>query len=128
MTLPLLAALALSACGGDEALACERFRLDREEWRDARKRKLREDAPTSAQRIADAIARCGTLHGRPREEVMRLLGPPETTDVASPWPVGADFFEYRIGIDRRDFSIDYEVLFVRFDRDGRVTEADVRVD
>lgn len=67
--------------------------------------------------MADRLIARGTLQGKPRAEVVELLGePPENTSF-SDWDL-----VYWLGSERGFISIDSEWLVIRFGPDGRVAE------
>jgi hypothetical protein len=66
-------------------------------------------------RMVDDLIASKRLDGLRRDELQRLLGPPDQTDKWKDWDL-----VYWLGPDRSYFRIDSEWLVVRFDRAGRV--------
>jgi hypothetical protein len=79
-----------------------------------------DDPRHTRSRIADWMLENGTLSGKTREEVVSLLG--------KPLPPGSfrDYeFAYNLGRERSLASVDNEMLVIRFDSKGRVSEASI---
>jgi hypothetical protein len=67
--------------------------------------------------MADRLVSQGTLRGKTRSEVVKLLGVPSDEGYFRQWDL-----VYWLGPERDYFSIDSEWLVLRLGRDGRVTE------
>lgn len=103
----LLGAGALLGTAGAAAVIdpCESFRFDRDRWR-------AELGVNDAERLARALARCGTLDGASKARVRRMLGAPDRSG-----PFTWRWFVYSASPSRE--------LAVTFGRDGRVRDASV---
>jgi hypothetical protein len=108
-------------------LDCRTFRFDPAAWRRAR-RSLKDDAPTADQRLADALIKCRTLIGKPRSEVIALLGPSDSGGV----PLDDDRrseLAYATGPQRGScIAIDSEYMTIYLDRGGRVRLVELAAD
>jgi hypothetical protein len=71
-------------------------------------------------RMADDLLRIGTLRGAPREEVERLLGPPDQTSYFKNWSM-----VYWLGPERGFIRIDSEWLALRLNQQGVVAEVEI---
>jgi hypothetical protein len=73
--------------------------------------------------MADRILAWGTLRGKSRSQVIKLLGEPPETGYFRKWEL-----VYYLGPERGFISIDSEWLVLRFGRDGRVAEERIVTD
>ena len=102
---------------------CSDFRFDAAAWAGDSDPSAWGDAsrsgePTIRQRLADRLIECGTLAGRRRAELNRMLGRPDG-GIAH----GEDASTWTTGVERGYIHIDNEHLLVRFGADGRATSA-----
>jgi hypothetical protein len=67
--------------------------------------------------MADRLVAEGTLRGKTRDEIFRMLGEPPKTDYFRDWDL-----VYWLGPERGFMRIDSEWLVIRFDTQGQVTE------
>lgn len=82
--LSAIAAVAVTVTGD----GCDDFRPASNGWRAALEVEDQPGEVSDAERIAEAIVRCGTLRGKTRDEVRRLLGRPSDTGRTWRWGIG----------------------------------------
>ena len=103
--------------------SCSDFRFDAAAWAADTDQSVwgeasRSGEPTVRQRLADRLIECGTLAGRRRAELNRMLGAPDG-GIAH----GENASTWTTGVERSYIHIDHEHLLVRFGADGRATSA-----
>ena len=114
----LIACLGLAACSGlpKGGVDCDEFRFDGEAWGVSAGDE--DDTPTPRQRIADALTECRSLEGLGREQVLRMLRPPNSRAANHPgdaWVLGPE----------RGYGVDNELLEVGYDAAGRVRRVEI---
>jgi hypothetical protein len=98
--------------GGNGKVSCQHFRPNGKTWRSVSDAGGRERA--KRQPIAEAMARCGTLQGRTRMQVLALLGRPNSPGLHRAW------WLYEIGTEQSTFALDEASFSVHFDEAGHV--------
>ena len=110
------AGIAVAVTVGEDE--CDDFRFERAEWRAALRAPDPPGKTSKAERMADAIVRCGTVDGATRPEVQRSLGPPGGRGHRRwTWLVGTANDALGPG--------DGQELWVEFTRGGRVRNAEL---
>ncbi len=108
------AAVAISV-GQDE---CDDFRFERAQWRAALRAPDPHGRTSKAERMAEAVVRCGTVDGATRPRVQRVLGPPHARGPRRwKWLVGTTNDAIGPG--------DGQELWVEFARDGRARNVEL---
>ena len=103
----VLLAAAASCAPGAGPIACSEFRFDAARWR---------AEPQERQRQGRALARCGTLEGKTRAQVRRMIGRPD------PELSSARHWTYDLGPERGVVALDDVWLDLEF-REDRVLRA-----
>jgi hypothetical protein len=120
-------ALMLAACGDDDQVSCDTFSVDRAEWRRAKSGLKITKEPTAGEKrlreLGRGMVRCGTLLGKSRADLLRLLGPPDSK-ITDEEPVKHREWLYRVGHspERAEDIPDpiEDDLFMEFGKNGRV--------
>jgi hypothetical protein len=121
VVLVVVAAAAMGAQGlisGRDHVDCASFRFDERRWDAGRRENATasgESAPAQPRltKMGDQLRTCGTLLGKTRRQVRRLLGRPNLA--------GDPQYAYRLGPDA--LHLDSEFLWVTFAH-GRVTQVE----